>query len=69
MISFLALLPTSIIIVGNEINNQVKVFLNMKEPITDLIIETKRIEGLETRKRNRDANTNFDLKIQSEQYS
>lgn len=33
-------------------------FLNMKEPITDLIIETtKRIEGLETRKRNRDANT------------
>ena len=33
-------------------------FLNMTEPITDLIIETtKRIEGLETRKRNRDANT------------
>ena len=30
----------------------------MTEPITDLIIETtKRIEGLETRKRNRDANT------------
>jgi hypothetical protein len=52
-------LPTAIINVGSDINSQSnKVFLNMTEPITDLIIETtKRIEGLETRKRNRDPGT------------
>ncbi len=43
----------------SDINSQSnKVFLNMTEPITDLIIETtKRIEELETRKRNRDPGT------------